>query len=102
MSKKYDNEDNLPIATAVPVHEAAAARADSLYVVELPVGVHPRHGNLVLRAKFDDQSLEATNLVARGHLSLEIAETEHADVGLVLVLHVGTLIGDGTSLPDTA
>ena len=37
MSKNYNKEDNLPIATAVPIHEAAAARADSLYVVELPV-----------------------------------------------------------------
>ena len=74
----------------------------TLGVVELPVGVHPRHGNLVLRAKFDDQSLKATNLVARRHLRLEITETEHADVGFVLVLHMGTLIGDGASLPDTS
>ena len=38
MSKKDDEEDNFPIATAVPIHEVSAVAADSLYIVELPVG----------------------------------------------------------------
>ena len=66
------------------------------------MGVDPRQGNPVLGTKLDDQRLESSNLISRGHLGLEVSEAQHPDVSLILMFHMGALIGHRTRLPDTA
>ena len=57
-------------------------------------------GNPVLVAKVNHQELQTAYLVPRRHLLLEVAQTEDPDIAFVLILEVGSLILDRSSLPD--